>query len=294
MTHPESTPIPINNVLFATDFSPTAENAFSYALTIADRYGSKLYVAHAIDTESFDLLESGEIQSVVEKARNAAVNRIGAFLKLKGLPADRCEIVVAGGVVFEVLVDVIERHGIDLAVLGTHGRRAFKKLTMGSIAEEVFRMSPCPVLTVGSQVRPADGRGPQHILYPLQFFPDTSKAARYAVSLAERYAASLTVMHVEGDPLLPGMTSEPSTPFENWLRDHVAQGSLLPSRTRFESRSGAAADAIVDFAAKTAVGLIVMPIRQLDALIAAHLPGSDTTYELVSRAPCPVLTTAEM
>src|SRR5215469_7339358 len=146
--------IAINNVLFATDFSPSAENAFSYALAIADPYGSKVYIAHVIDTESFELLDDDSIRSLTEKTRSEAVRKINEFLKPHGLPPDRYQIVVAEGVVFEALVDLIDRHHIDLAVLGTHGRRAFKKLIMGSIAEEVFRMAPCPVLTVGSRVAP--------------------------------------------------------------------------------------------------------------------------------------------
>ena len=49
--------IAINHVMFATDFSTAAENAFSYALAIAGRYSSKLYIAHVVDSESFELLD---------------------------------------------------------------------------------------------------------------------------------------------------------------------------------------------------------------------------------------------
>src|SRR5215475_13812932 len=135
--------IAINNVLFATDFSPAAENAFSYALAIAGRYGSKMYIAHVIDTESFELLDDDSIRSLTEKTRGEAVRKITDFLEPYGLPPDRYQIVVAEGVVFEALVGLIDRNHIDIAVLATHGRRAFKKLIMGSITEEVFRMAPC-------------------------------------------------------------------------------------------------------------------------------------------------------
>src|SRR5262245_15700315 len=118
--------IAISNVLFATDFSPAAENAFSYALAIADRYSSKLYIAHVSDTEIFDLLADDSIQALTEKTRSEAVRKITEFLEPHGLPPDRYQIVVAEGVVFEALVDFIDRYHIDIAVLGTHGRRAFK------------------------------------------------------------------------------------------------------------------------------------------------------------------------
>jgi nucleotide-binding universal stress UspA family protein len=283
--------IEINNVLFATDFSPAAENAFSYALAIAEGFGSKVYIAHVIDTDSFELLDDDSIRTLIERTRSEAVRKITEFLELHGLPPDRYQIVVAEGVVFEALVDLIDRHHIDIAVLGTHGRRAFKKLIMGSIAEEVFRMAPCPVLTVGSKVAPAGRGGPQHILYAFQFAPDSSNAARYAVSLAERYDATLTVMHVTDDvPPSEGAARWTSEQFEHWVGDHVAQDSSLRNRLRFEPGFGPAADLILDFAGRGTVDLIVMHVRQFDPIIAAHLPKSDTAYELTSRASRPVLT----
>ena len=104
---------------------------------------------------------------------------------------------------------IIQRNHIDLAVLGTHGRRAFKKLLLGSVAEEVFRIAPCPVLTVGPKTAPVPARCElRHILYPLEFFPDTSKAALFVVSLAERYGATLTVMNVSEEMPVSANTAE--------------------------------------------------------------------------------------
>ena len=60
-----------------------------------------------------------------------------------------CQPLIGEGVIWDVLQDMIQENGIDLIVLGTHGRQGLRKLLLGSIAEEVFRMAPCPVLTVG-------------------------------------------------------------------------------------------------------------------------------------------------
>jgi nucleotide-binding universal stress UspA family protein len=189
-------------------------------------------------------------------------------------------------------MEIIKDKQIDLVVLGTHGRRAFRKLLLGSVAEEVFRTAPCPVLTVGpSTARATTTSGLRHILYPLEFAPDTSKAAQYAVSLAERYNAALTVMNVrEAMDAAESMTEEFPQPFKRWLNENVAHDSDLHNRVRFERGFGPVADALLDFVAKAKVDLIVMPIRNLDPVMAAHLPTSDTTHELVRRAPCPVLT----
>ncbi len=111
------------------------------------------------------------------------------------------------------------------------------------------------------------------------------------VSLAERYGATLTVMNVGEDMSRPANVAGQFTEvLEHWTQNHIPPGSLLRNRIRFETGFGPAADSILDFAARAGVDLIVMPVRRLDPVIAAHLPKSDTAYELVSRAMCPVLT----
>lgn len=285
--------ISFDNVLFATDFSPAAEAALTYASAIAARYQAKLYVAHVIDTESFERLEPESASLMIKEAHDEAEQRINRFiLEPLHLERDRYEVIVASGAISDVLIEIIQRHRIDVAVVGTHGRRGFRKLRMGSIAEEIFRRASCPVLTAG----PKAGRAPvegalRHILYPVEFAPDTSKAATYAVSLAERYGATLTVINVRED--MVARSIEPKQfdqPKKRWIEDHVAPDSDLRKRIRFESGFGAAADSILDFAAKEEVDLIIMSVRQLDPFMAAHLPKPDTAHALVSRAPCAVLT----
>jgi nucleotide-binding universal stress UspA family protein len=282
----------LNNVLFATDFSPASEAGFAYAVMIADRYHAKLYVAHVINLEPFGLIAAESTPARIEQAREQARQRMERMLGAQRLPADRYQAIVAEGTVAEVLLDILQRNHIDMAILGTHGRRAFKKLLLGSIAEELFRAAPCPVLTIGPRTASVPASVElQHILYPLQFAPDSSEAAKYAVSLAQQYAATLTVMNVREDmPSSANKEEQLTEPVEHWIEDHVPDGSDLRNRLRFERGFGPAAGAILGFATKAAVDLIVMSVRRLDAVVAAHLPTPDTAYDVVSRAPCPVLT----
>jgi nucleotide-binding universal stress UspA family protein len=284
--------ITLHNVLFATDFSPASEAGFAYAVTIADRYHSKLYVAHVINLEPFGLIAAESTPAMIEQAREEARLRIDRLLGAQRLPADRYQAIVAEGTVAEALIDILQQNHIDLVVLGTHGRRAFKKLFLGSIAEEIFRSAHCPVLTIGPRTASAPTSVQlRHILYLLEFAPDSSEAAKYAVSLANQYAANLTVMNVREDmPLSANREDQITEPVEHWIEDHVPDGSALRRRVRFERGFGPATSAILDFATKAMVDLIVMSVRRLDPVIAAHLPKPDTAYEVVSRAPCPVLT----
>jgi len=293
MEGPESnSEITLHHVLFATDFSPASDAGFAYAATIADRYHARLYVAHVINLEPFDLIGAESSPAMIRQAREQAQQKIDRLLGGRHLQADRYQAIVAEGAVFEVLIDLVQRNHIDLVVLGTHGRRAFKKLLLGSVAEEVFRMALCPALTIGPRTAPTPANVElRHILYLLEFVPDSSEAAKYAVSLAQRYAANLTVMNVmESMPPSTNKQEQITEPVERWIGDHVSEGSNLRNRVRFERGYGLATEAILDFASKAAVDLIVMSVRRVDPVIAAHLPKPDTAYELVSRAPCPVLT----
>jgi len=287
-----TTAITLTRLLFATDFSAASETAFEYARSIAERYRAQMYVVHVIDLDVFELISSESTTEVLKQAHEQARRKIADMITTRGLPSDQCHIVITHGVVPEALTGIMRQYDIELAVLGTHGRRAFKKLLLGSIAEEVFRVAPCAVLTVGPKTPSvaADVKI-QHILYPVEFAPDPSAAANHAVSLAERYGAKLTVMNVMEDrPASANKREDFSVPVESWIDDHISKHSSLRSQLYFERGFGPAAEAILEFASNAAVDVIVLGVHRQDPIIAAHLPKSDTAYELVSRAPCPVLT----
>jgi nucleotide-binding universal stress UspA family protein len=280
-------------ILFATDFSPASEAALPYAFSLAGHYRSMLYLAHVISVEHRDFSPEEETAAKLKQARESAQQKLEPLLtagRLKGTP---CLPLIGEGVVWVVLLDMIHQNGIDLIVVGTHGRRGLSKVLLGSVAEEIFRMASCPVLTVGPKASGELTRNLElsHILYPVEFEPDTSHAADYAISLAEEYAAKLTFMKVlEETASSPELRKQIEEPVRHWMDDHVPSGSLLRERTSFELWFGRAAEAILQFASDRGVDLIVMDVRRLDPVISAHLPETDTAYEVVRTAPCPVLT----
>jgi nucleotide-binding universal stress UspA family protein len=280
-------------ILFATDFFPASEAALPHALTIAGHYGSTLYIAHVISPEFMDFLPPESTATMIEHARRFTQQKMGPLLSAghqKGIP---CQPLVGEGAIWDVLLEMIHQNGIDLIVLGTHGRRGLRKLLLGSVAEEVFRIAPCPVLTVGPKTlepRPMDVHL-GHILYALEFVPDSSDAAAYAVSLAEEFHAKLTFMKVfEEMAPSPEVKAEVEEPVRQWMDDHIAVESDLRERTSFAPGFGPTAEAILKFASDRGVDLIVMGVQRLDPVLAAHLPKPDTAYEVVRTAPCPVLT----
>ena len=280
-------------ILLATDFSPASEATLPYALTIARHYGSELFVAHVIPPEFADLIAPERAPTIRQEARQFAQQNMERFLSAGREWGVSCQPLIGEGAIWDVLQDMIQQNGLDLIVLGTHGRRGLRKLLLGSVAEEVFRMAPCPVLTVGpktSEIQSMDVHL-DHILYPLEFVPDTSDAAAYAVSLAEEYHAKLTFMKVFEETVPPpDVKAAVEEPVRHWMDDHIPMESDLRQRTSFEPGFGPTAEAILKFASDRGVDLIVMGVRRLDPAMAAHLPKPDTAYEVVRTAPCPVLT----
>lgn len=83
--------------------------------------------------------------------------------------------------------NAIKANDIDLVAMGTHGRTGTMKLLLGSVAEEIFRRSPVPVLTMGLGLR--GGAGPdaqfRRVLLATDFENNPDTAVRYAASVAQ-------------------------------------------------------------------------------------------------------------
>jgi nucleotide-binding universal stress UspA family protein len=117
-------------ILFATDFSDGAEPAGQVALDLARRTGAGLHVLH--------VTRHGWEDEMAEVLRDHVQ-------RFSGVPVTA---VVETGSAAERIVSYAERQGLDLVVLGTHGRTGFTRALLGSVAERVARTAHCPVMTV--------------------------------------------------------------------------------------------------------------------------------------------------
>ena len=285
--------VPLKNILLATDFSPASETALPHALKIARHYESKLYIAHVISAEIMSLVAVERTADIRQQERQSAQKNMEHLLNIASQAGVRCQPLMGQGVIWDVLRDMIKENHIDLIVVGTHARRGLGKLVLGSVAEEVFRSAPCPALTVGPKTLEMRSQDVElsHILHPVEFIPDPGAAAAYAVSLAEEYRARLTFMKVFEERVpsqeLQAAVEEPA---RHWMEDYVPIESDLRRRTFFEPGFGRPAEAILKFAEERGVNLIVMGVQRMDPVMAAHIPKSDTAYEVVRNASCPVLT----
>jgi len=140
-----------SNILFATDFSDASTAALPYARAFAKIYGSRILVTHAVTPHPPIFLPMEPVPLEMDGEWYDAQGRIKQFLADESLKGVTREGVTRRGELWYVLDDVIRRNSVDLIILGCHGRHGLKKLVLGSDAEQIFRRSTCPVLTIGTK-----------------------------------------------------------------------------------------------------------------------------------------------
>jgi len=208
---------------------------------------------------------------------------------------------------------VIEEGAIDLLVIGTRGRGGLTKLALGSVAEELLRIAPCPVMTIGPKADIAtitNGPGFHRILFATDFGKGSAKALPLALALARGQQAKLILLHM----LAPmpatsaslsayapaGAAADEVAEWEQTSRKRCIQQlrECLPAETGLEQEpeyvvgTDFLAEGILMASGKFKVDLIVMGAnRTVSAKAAAHIPWA-AVHEVVRNAPCPVLTVA--
>jgi len=196
------------------------------------------------------------------------------------------------GEVWEALYRLIRKNDIDLVVLGTHGRTGLKKLILGSVAEEVFRHSPCPVLTVGPCVAPEliVTNPPQSILFPTDLSSESLQALPFAIEAARKCGAELTLIHV-----LPAISGEATGDRERVvevirgrLESFVPDDAGLVRNPMCVVEEGYFPAVILNFVNAHQIDLIVLGLRSpepyVNRLVWQH------AYDIVCQARSPVLT----
>lgn len=141
--------IVLKKILCPVDHSECSYLALKHAISLALKDEAKLYLMHVIDTRLYDT----EIYKFSPyKLNEIDTNKIREDL-MKSLPEGTTDVlevetIVVKGVPFHEIINAASELGVDLVVIGTHGRTGLSHVVMGSVAEKVIRKAPCAVLTV--------------------------------------------------------------------------------------------------------------------------------------------------
>ncbi len=143
--------IQIRKILVPTDFSESAQEALVWAKVLAGLFGAEVSLLHVVDTaiaavaglpsEVYSVSVYGELLDRIREEAQVALNAIPQS-------AEITRRLLKEGHPREVIVHTAKEMGVDLIVMGTHGRRGVSHFFFGSVAEYCVRMAPVPVLTV--------------------------------------------------------------------------------------------------------------------------------------------------
>jgi nucleotide-binding universal stress UspA family protein len=165
-----STTPAIRRILVPHDFSETAEHALSYAIGLAHKLGAAITLVHAFDTPSYGYPDSfvahHDVARQFERAAVESLELIAARVREQGLPV---ETVLWRGAPWVEIAALAEQIRADVIVMGTHGRRGIAHALLGSVAEKVVRVAPCPVMTVRSPRAPR--KTPTSVIEPSRVQP---------------------------------------------------------------------------------------------------------------------------
>jgi nucleotide-binding universal stress UspA family protein len=145
-----------NRILVTTDFSDSGDHAIGHAFRIAADQSATVVLCHVIETTVMpnplyaqyyptDFLGPEVRERAGREAKRGLLDRVPHDGILQHVPS---ETVVLFGTPTDEIIRFAEERAVDLIVIATHGRKGLRRWVLGSVAEQVIRHGPCPVLVV--------------------------------------------------------------------------------------------------------------------------------------------------
>jgi len=298
-----------HHIVVASDFSMASERAFSEALAIAKEHDAQISLVHVVNADwRYEMLESPpeiDLEEADAKARmRTFTNTLAPGMEVR--PA-----LIRRGPTALSVTAYAKQTRADLLVIGTRGRGGLSKLALGSIAEELLRIAPCPVMTVGPRAEITSSTNTfQTILFATDFGKGSAEALKIALSLAQKRRAKLVMLHMTAPvPVMStslsayapaGATAEDIQEWQSssrarsleQLKKCLPTDIHLDQEVEFVTGTDLCPEGVLTAAKKFRADLIVMGAnRTMPAKVMAHIPWT-AVHEVVRKARCPVLTVA--
>ncbi len=194
----------MKKILFPTDFSETANNAFLYALNLAKSIDAQVYVMHVYELPMITgSLSAGLIQNVYETVEMGSfdnfkdnipqLRQIAEENNLANIPM---KFILEEGNFLYILREIITEESIDFVVMGTDGQSGIEKMLFGSNTINAITSMKIPILSIPKGMT---FKGFQNIGFTTVFDQKDQEALRYLVGIANRHQAKIHCMHVSKD-----------------------------------------------------------------------------------------------
>lgn len=279
----------LKTILCPVDLSDLSGLALQYASDFRDCSGGHVVVLFAnpfLPPPRLSEAQMNQMAQTWQASKKATEQYLVSFVEehLGRSPAS-IETVVIDSMPVDAIVDLAKERGVDLVVMGTHGKGGENRMLLGSVAERVLRVSECPVLTV----RPKKGSvkptaAIKSILVPVNFSVVSRMAVVSAARIAECFGSTLSVMRVIEPIEEPCDEADEMTRLCAWIPAEIRKKCELQEFVF----KGESAEKVVAFAEEEKSDLIVMG-AQHRKFFDSTIVGT-TTIRVVRHAPCPVFT----
>lgn len=282
----------LKNILVLADLDRHSHITLSYALRIQKLRDSRIVCCHLLPPAEGVFVPEDPTRHMADLERRrteAEMTDFEVHTQLRHVPHTT---LLEYGTFAEVVPKLVEEQDIDLVVVGCHRHGAFGKFMLGSNAEEVFRSAPVPVMVVGPELTFLSERtGFKRVLLATHFDTPSVHAAQYALSLAMDDNGQVKLMHVVTDTAdAEAQPAERLMEVRRKLKELVPENADLFCSPEMMIEYGNPADRIVEVAEREQADLIVMGVHRPRFLSAAiHAPHT-LAFDVIMRAPCPVLT----
>lgn len=141
----------IEKILFPIDFSEEFETLLPWVSTFVNTFDATLYVLFvAQDLRDFSsfYVPHGNLKQFQEEALKAAQQKMSRTAKETFKAFKKVESRVDQGSPADKIIETAKQEGVDLIIMGTHGRKGLERAIFGSVCDKVVRNAPCPVLTI--------------------------------------------------------------------------------------------------------------------------------------------------
>ena len=195
----------MKKILFPTDFSKAAENAYRFAVSLAEEMEATIDVVHIYHLPFVDAtnVPPEYIEEMLDEKRNLVTERLKEFVSKE--PVDQLgeQLVVYGIFIPQEIEDLVKDKNYDLLIMGTRGEHHSQlEKFMGSVTTHTMMQAACPVLAIPEEANWKDIR---RIAYATNFEPEDTKAADQLMSFAGVLAAEVHFVHVETTPKIGKM-----------------------------------------------------------------------------------------
>lgn len=270
----------MKNIIVAIDFSDCSINALEHAITIAQKGTFNVLMVWVNNpTTTKILLASAQSGDMIGEVEIQFKKLISKYAKL--LPGSSISYTIREGKVYhQVALEAKEKDAL-LVIAGTHGTSGFEEFWIGSNANKIVSMAPCPVITIRGGIQVS--RELTKIVMPIDSTPETRQKVSFTATIAGLFNAEVHVL-----ALYTTSISTIQDNIDSYARQVISFLEGQGIKSRFESqKADNIARSILDYAEKIDANLISIMTEQETA--ASNLWLGAYAQQLVNHSPIPVL-----